>query len=86
MEIRTYNELYLENAISTMGIILDDAVNYCCWEIDEFFRAFLETKLLLQRFESGHSDTIAGKSGVELYLCVAGEMARDLLEYVEFDR
>ncbi len=86
MEIRAYNKQYLENAMSAMGIMLDYAVNYCHWEIDSFFQAFLETKLLSQQFESGHPDTVAGKSGVELYLCVTGEIARDLPEYVEFDR
>ena len=86
MEIRAYNKQYLENVMSAMGIMLDYAVNYCHWEIDSFFQAFLETKLLSQQFESGHPDTVAGKSGVELYLCVTGEIARDLPEYVEFDR
>ena len=86
MEIRAYNKQYLENAMSAMGIMLDYAVNYCHWEIDSFFQAFLETKLLSHQFESGHPDTVAGKSGVELYLCVTGEIARDLPEYVEFDR
>ena len=85
MEIHAYNKLYLENAMSAVGIMLDYAVNYRHWEIDEFFQAFLETKLLPQQFESGHPDTVAGKSGVELYLRVTGENARNLPEYVEFD-
>ena len=86
MEIRAYNELYLENAMSAMGTMLDYAVNYRHWEIDEFFQTFLETKMLSRNFESGHPDTVAGKSGVELYFCVTGEDAKDLPEYVEFDR
>lgn len=45
MEIRAYNELYLEDAMSTMGTMLDYAVNYCNWEIDEFFQTFLDTRL-----------------------------------------
>lgn len=77
MEIHAYNKLYLENAMSTMGTMLDYAVNYCHWEIDEFFRTFLQTKLFPRRFESGHPGTVAGKSGVELYLCVTGENAKE---------
>lgn len=86
MEIRAYNELYLEDAMSTMGTMLDYAVNYCNWEIDEFFQTFLDTRLFPRRFESGHPGTVAGKTGVELYFCVTGEVARDIPEYVEFDR
>ena len=86
MEIRAYNELYLDNAMSTMGTMLDYAVNYCHWEIDKFFQAFLETRLFPRRFESAHPGTVAGKSGVELYLCVTGEVAKNLPEYIEFDR
>ena len=86
MEIRAYNELYLENAMTAMGTMIDYAVNYRNWEIDAFFRAFLDTRLFPQRFESGHPGTVAGKSGVELYLCVTGEHAGVLPEYVEFDR
>ena len=51
MEIHAYNKLYLENTMSAMGIMLDYAVNYRHWEIDKFFQAFLETKLLPQQFE-----------------------------------
>ena len=86
MEIRAYNELYLENAMAAMATMIDYAVNYRNWEIGAFFQAFLDTRLFPQRFESGHPGTVAGKSGVELYLCVTGEDAGDLLEYVEFDR
>lgn len=86
MEIRAYNKLYLENAMAAMATMIDYAVNYRNWEIDAFFQAFLDTRLFPQRFESGHPGTVAGKSGVELYLCVTGEDAGDLLEYVEFDR
>ena len=86
MEIRAYNELYLENAMTAMGTMLDYAVNYRNWDIDAFFQAFLDTRLLPQRFESGHPGTVAGKSGVELYLCATGKHSEDLPEYVEFDR
>lgn len=86
MEIRAYNELYLEDAMTIMGTMLDYAVNYCNWKIDIFFQKFLDTKLLPRRFESGHPDTVAGMSGVELYCCVTDEFAKELPEYVEFDR
>ena len=86
MEIRAYNQLYLEDAMSAMGTMLDYAVNYCGWGIDAFFQKFLDTKLFPHQFESGDPDTVAGKSGVELYRCVTSELNKDLPEYVEFDR
>ena len=86
MEIRAYNQLYLEDAMSAMGTMLDYAVNYCSWEIDAFFQKFLDTKRVPHQFESGDPDTVAGKSGVELYRCVTGELNKNLPEYVEFDR
>ena len=86
MEIRAYNQLYLEDAMSAMGTMLDYAVNYCGWGIDAFFQKFLDTKRVPHQFESGDPDTVAGKSGVELYRCVTSELNKDLPEYVEFDR
>ena len=79
MEIRAYNQLYLEDAMSAMGTMLDYAVNYCGWGIDAFFQKFLDTKLFPHQFESGDPDTVAGKSGVELYRCVTSELNKDLI-------
>ena len=84
MAIYAYNELYLEYAMQSMGTMLDYAVNYCHWDIDAFFQAFLDTNRYAQQFECGDPDTVAGKSGVELYLCVTEETARDLPKYIEF--
>ena len=86
MEIRAYNELYLEDAMSAMGTMLDYAVNYHNWNIDEFFQYFIDSKLFPRRFESGHPGTVAGKTGVELYRCVTGNFRDDQPDYIEFDR
>ena len=84
MAIYAYNELYLEYDMQAMGTMLDYAVNYCHWEIDAFFQAFLDTDRYARQFECGDPDTVAGKSGVELYLCVTGASPKNLSEYIEF--
>lgn len=86
MEIRAYNELYLENAMTAMATMLDYAVNYRNWKIDDFFQAFLDSRVFPHRFETGHPDTVAGKTGVELYYCITGEKTNKASEYIEFDR
>jgi len=86
MGIRAYNEVYLEDAMNTMGTMLDYAVNYCNWDIDAFFQKFLYSELFPRRFERGHPGTVSGKSGVELYRCVLGEFIKPLPEYVEINR
>lgn len=85
MEIRAYNELYLETAMTNMATMLDYAVNYKEWNIDAFFDVFLDSSFS-QRFESGDPDTVAGKSGVELYYCITGETQGECKQYIEFDR
>lgn len=86
MEIRAYNELYLENAMSVMGTMLDYAVNYHNQDIDEFFLAFLNEKKLSRQFETGQPNIVAGKSGVELYYLVSGKSDKKAPDYVEIDR
>ena len=69
MEIHAYPEIYLSNAMVTMGTMLDYAVNYRHEQIDYFFQSFINLGFAYQ-FEIGNPDVIAGKSGVELYRMV----------------
>lgn len=85
MEIRAYNELYLENAMSTMGTLVDYAVNYCFMEIDFFISEFIQSGVA-RKFENGDPATVAGKSAVELYWEITAESKKHLPDYVEFER
>ena len=85
MEIRAYNELYLEDAMSTMGTLVDYAINYCFMEIDFFISEFIQSGVA-RKFENGDPATVAGKSAVELYWNITAEDHKHLPDYVEFDR
>lgn len=85
MEIRAYNEIYLEDAMSALGTLVDYAVNYCGMGINGFIRDFVQSGVA-ERFERGDPATVSGKSGVELYICVTGDSTENIPEYVEFDR
>ena len=86
MEVRAYNEMYLDDAMTAMGTMLDYAANYQQQNIDDFFQNFLNEKSLSKKFESGDPGTIAGKSGVDLYCCVTGDSCKEAPVYIEFDR
>lgn len=86
MEIRAYNELYLEGAMSALGTMFDYAVNYNNREIDDFVQAFLNAKDLSRQFETGQPNIVVGKSGVELYYLLVGKSAEKTPDYVEFNR
>ena len=86
MEIRAYNQSYLDDAMTAMAILLDYAVNYRHHDIDEFWQRFLATDSLAQRFAKGDPATISGRSGVELYCIVTGTSPDGLPEYIEFER
>ena len=53
MEIRAYNEAYLDNAMVTMATMLDYAVNEKHEHIDYFFQCFLYSPYA-QQFERGN--------------------------------
>ena len=40
MEVRAYNEMYLDDAMTAMGTMLDYAANYQQQNIDDFFQNF----------------------------------------------
>ncbi|MCR5762955.1 MAG: helix-turn-helix domain-containing protein [Treponema sp.] len=69
--IRAYDKNYLSKAQSTLASMLDFAVYDLNVSLEKFYQRFLESTVS-NRFESGESSIIAGKSGVELALEVVG--------------
>jgi DNA-binding Xre family transcriptional regulator len=63
--MRAYKEIYLNNAASVLGVMMNYAVNDCGYNGDEFLIMFT-TSGLARQFERGNPRIIAGKSGVEL--------------------
>lgn len=63
--IHAYDKNYLENARTSLGVMIDYAVNDCQVSLTEFWSKFIHSKLS-SLFESGDSSTIVGKSGIEL--------------------
>ena len=66
MAIPAYNELYVNNARSTMATMLDFAVNYKNEQIDLFFAEFI-TSGIARMFGLGDPAIIMGKTGIDLY-------------------
>ena len=69
--IHAYSELYLERAKSVMAHMFDYGVHGLGYKMNDFYEAFLVSPIC-EKFERGDAFTIAGKSGVELALEVAG--------------
>lgn len=65
MEIRAYDEDYLEHAQKNLGDMMDFAVNTCGMEPDEYFIKFIVTGIA-EQFGKGNPKYIAGMTGCEL--------------------
>ena len=63
--IPAYDKTYLEIAQTSLGTMLDYAVNDAHVLLEDFWAAFLRSPIS-KAFETGDSSTIAGQSGVEL--------------------
>ena len=85
MEIRAYNEAYLDNAMVTMATMLDYAVNEKHEHIDYFFQCFLFSPYA-QQFERGNPAFITGKTGVELYRLVRMDYSYPQPVYMSINR
>lgn len=70
--IHAYDPIYLEQAMRTMGTMLDTAVLDLHMELSAFYRLFLATGIA-DRFASGEANLLAGKSGCELASLVLEE-------------
>ena len=63
--IRAYSELYLDDAMNTLGDMVEYAICDLGFDPDEFIGWFISSGIA-SRFEKGNPKYIAGMSGVEL--------------------
>lgn len=70
--ISAYDELYLGRARTTLGNMLDFAVNELECDTDEFWNRFVKTSVS-EKFARGEVSVVAGKSGAELAYDVLGD-------------
>lgn len=75
--IHAYNHDYLEDAMSTLGAMLDYAVGRCGEGLEFFFSRFLASGIATQWCQ-GNPKYLAGMSGTELALSVASRTGREL--------
>lgn len=69
MTIRAYNELYLNDAITSLANVFDYAINTCKQAPDWFATLFTQSEVSTQ-FERGNPAIISGKSGEELVVAI----------------
>lgn len=63
--MRAYDESYLNDAMDSLGGMLDYAANDCGYDLDRFFEWFVSCGIA-EGFGSGNPRFLAGMSGVEL--------------------
>lgn len=63
--LKAYNQQYLDDAMTSMGEMMDYVHSDCKMDMDEFFSLFISTGYA-ERFGKGTPDIVAGKSGIEL--------------------
>lgn len=68
--IRAYDIAYLDDAMTSMGAMLDYAVNSCGEDLSEFYARFLASGVA-DAFSSGNPKYLGGMSGIELATLVA---------------
>lgn len=67
---RAYDITYLDDAMSSMGAMLDYAVNTCGEDLSLFYARFLASGIA-DAFSSGNPKYLGGMSGIELAMLVA---------------
>ncbi len=75
--MRAYNVVYLDDAMSAMGAMLDYAVNSCGEDLSFFYSRFLASNVS-QALSDANPKYLAGMSGIELALRVAHSTGDDL--------
>lgn len=86
MAIPAYNELYVNNARTTMATMLDFAVNYKHEQIDLFFAEFI-TSGIARMFGLGDPAIIMGKTGIDLYYDVKKQyIGNEFINYQSINR
>ncbi len=84
---RAYDELYLEDAMQNLAVMLDYGAAVCRGGLDEYYDRFLVSRLS-KSFASGNPRYIAGMSGIELADAVLRSTGAEvpLVDYVLDDR
>lgn len=85
MAIRAYDGNYLELAQENLAICLDYAVNYFGMSLKDFWDQFLSSRIC-DKFMSGDTTTLAGRSGIEMALDVLKLEPLKPIEYFSYDR
>ena len=84
---RAYDEIYLNDAMHSLGEAFDYAVNICHIDIDQFMELFI-TSGISAKFSSGVSKYISGMSGTELaleILSLSNIKIDDYLPQIEYE-
>lgn len=85
MAIRAYDGNYLELAQENLAICLDYAVNYLGMSLKKFWDQFLSSRIC-DKFMSGDTTTLAGRSGIEMALDVLKLQPLGPIEYYSYER
>ena len=85
MVIHAYDDNYLELAQENLAICLDYAVNYFGMSLEDFWSKLLSSKVC-DKFMSGDTTTLAGRSGIEMALDVLKLQPLTPLTYFSYDR
>lgn len=73
MEIRAYNDIYLENAQNVIGHMFDFAINENEIDADKFAAVFANSEITRQ-IEKGNPAYVAGKTGPEIVRLIIEEV------------
>lgn len=73
-----YQEIYLNNAQTTLGDAFDYAINTCHFSGHDFIKLFTASSVS-KRMENGEPSLIAGKSGIEIAVEVVLETTGKML-------
>lgn len=73
-----YSELYLDDAMCSMGEMFDYVINDCCLDGNLFYDVFC-TSPICRQFEAGNPKYISGRSGVELARDIWNQMTGERL-------
>lgn len=77
METRAYDITYLDDAMSSLGAMLDYAVNTCGEDLQLFYSRFLSSNVSTA-LSMANPKYLAGMSGIELAVKVAGSTGDNL--------
>ena len=74
--IHAYDKIYLNSAQKSLGTMLDVAVNEWKCNLSEFYERFINSMESI-KISRGDTQTLAGKSGIELAYDVLGIEERE---------